>query len=393
MNSKPLFLHDNMNKYFFNREYDIKRISYQINSVRESLAQHLLITGIRGVGKSYLIKKIISETEHDIICVYIDFSKVYSSYDEDLTMEIILTELLKVMNDSVNNQEYTNKYANTIKELIDNVKLKNYDFGKAKEIFKIPIPEVETDYRKLSQFVMEFPQKIVDTIDEVKGFVIFIDEFQTLTKMDNLDKFFWLIRSYTQTQHNTSYVFTGSISRTSKLIDEINGDEGAFGGRLNHFEIKPFSEVETRKYFDECMPEIEFTDDGFDRFYKCTRGIPLYVNSFYNVMDSSVVYSADVVKETFFMNMSQILFRWFRIWSNLNENEKEIVEILIENDGLTWTDLLEKTSVSRGTFNDNLKTLGYKGIIGVQNKLYFIEDNLLKSWLKHEKEVYGSYPD
>ena len=98
------------------------------------------------------------------------------------------------------------------------------------------------------------------------------------------DKFFWLIRSFNQSQHNVSYIFTGSISRTSNLIEEINGESGAFGGRMIQMEIKPFSKEQTKSYFETSMPEIKFTDDGFDRFYQCTRGIPLYINSFYNVM-------------------------------------------------------------------------------------------------------------
>lgn len=123
---------------------------------------------------------------------------------------------------------------------------------------------------------MEFPQKIVD-IDEVNGFVIIMDDFQMLKKIDEIDKLFWMIRSFGQTQHNVSYIFTGSISQSLEIINELNGESGAFGGRLQQITIEPFTKKETQSYFKETLGEIKFTDEGFEIFYKCTCGIPLYI--------------------------------------------------------------------------------------------------------------------
>ena len=65
-----------------------------------------------------------------------------------------------------------------------------------------------------------------------------------------------------------------------KLISEIASQNGAFGGRMISIHLNPFEKETVRNYLSEKAPYIIFTDDGFDRFYKCTSGTPSYVNIF-----------------------------------------------------------------------------------------------------------------
>ena len=89
--------------------------------------------------------------------------------------------------------------------------------------------------------------------------------------------------------------------------------------------------------------------------------------------------------------MNQILIMQVKVWSSLNENEKNIIQFLADTP-LTWGELLEKTTLSRATFNKYLTNLRYRGIVTYSEKKYAIEDDMLKTWLQHEKEVNGFYP-
>ena len=53
---------------------------------------------------------------------------------------------------------------------------------------QIPIPTTDDNYKKISKFVMEYPQKVVE-IDGIDGFIIILDEFQILKKLRKPDDF------------------------------------------------------------------------------------------------------------------------------------------------------------------------------------------------------------
>ena len=113
----------------------------------------------------------------------------------------------------------------------------------------------------------------------------FFDEFQIIKELGGeLTDFLWYMISYIQKQNNVSYVFSGSMSVKDSLIEEIAGSNGVFGGRMLTIEIKPFSYETTKNYLSEKAGYLKFTDDGFNQFYTCTKGIPFYINTFSNFL-------------------------------------------------------------------------------------------------------------
>lgn len=394
MSIVPLYVPINeIDKYFYNRTEDIKKIEYYLNSLEMGISQSLLIRGVRGVGKTFLLQKLKQDSKKNFLVSYIDISRIVGFDDTQLTAQSVLLELLDEMNNTIYDKINDGKKITfLLKKLINKLKIKDFSFSKGTHIAEIPIPATEDNYKKISKFVMEYPQNVVEDIDGIDGFIIIIDEFQMLKKLENPESFFWLLRSYSQFQSNVSYVMSGSISQTSDAIEMLNGATGAFGGRMIQINIDPFTKKETKSYFNDRFPEITFTDDGFNRFYEYTKGIPMYINSFYNVLSSHETYDEELIDYIFLNNMDQILVMWIRIWGTLNKYEKRIICTMLNKENISWSELERKLDMSPATLTKYIKTLQDKGIIKYYGGNYNFEDLMLKTWLTHEKERTGVYP-
>lgn len=383
-----------IDKYFYNRKKDISKINSYLNMLELDIPNQLLITGYRGVGKTSLLKKVLKNQSKNLLTTYVDLSDIFGREQGKLTEEEVLKLLLTNIKEVL--QERQDILDNTKDQIIisfKQLKLKNYSFNNNASIFDISIPQIEDNYVELSKFVMELPQKIVDSNDDINGFIIVIDEFQLLKTLKNPEAFFWMIRSYTQKQFNVTYIFTGSVSRTAEVIEMINGQTGAFGGRMIQIDIDPFSKEETKSYVLERSNGITFTKNGFERFYKCTRGIPAYINSLCNILPDNQECDEELIKETLLLNIDQVAIMWLYNWGRLSSIEKEIILLLLKYENLNWTKLLDLTDYSRATLTKYIDSLSNKGIIEYTiDKQYKIVDNMLKMWLKIKYNNEGKYP-
>ena len=326
--------------------------------------------------------------------IFLDLSEIVGRQKGKLSEEKVLKEILNSINKSLStNQKSYKKWSSAINNFIKKLQLKDYDFGDDSHIADIPIPVISDNYDKLSKFVMELPQKIVDASDDINGFIIVIDEFQLLKHVKNPKAFFCLIRSYIQKQFNVGYIFIGSVSKTSDIINMINGQKGAFGGRLIQINIEPFTYDETKAYIDEKSNNLKFSDDGFERFYKCTRGIPLYINSLSSILPNNVVCNEEIIKQTFKLNIDQVAIMWIYIWGRLSDGEKKFITYLLENNGASREDLDKKLGYSKSSISRFIDSLSNQGIIEFdRNKQFVLADNMLENWLKIKYESNGFYP-
>ncbi len=390
----PLGIPTDLDKYFYNREKDLITLKSFLNTLNHDVANQMLVTGYRGVGKSFLLKKLLAELPDNILTAYMDMSKIFGIQKGKITEELIMNSLLEAMNESLREDmdDLTKSY-DIVKDLIRKIKYKKFDFKEAGTAMGIAIPDIKDNYEKLSKFVMEFPQRVVELSNgKIKGFVIVIDEFQLIGELESPEAFFWLFRSYTQEQDNVSYIFTGSTSASSDIVDKINGIKGAFGGRMTQYTVDPFTREESEGYLKERVSELKFTESGLNRFYKCTRGYPAYINSFCNTMSGDVEYDDELVIQTFYEKIEQIAIMWTAVWATLSDKEKDIITTLVENGPLSWSELLARVDFSNKTLAKYVNIIKNKGILSHSGKKYMIEDHMLSAWLGYKKERDGFYP-
>ena len=283
---------------FYNRVDEINMLSNLLGSTEFNSSPTILLTGIRGVGKTALIKKIKNKFDKEYLVVDIDLSRSNAYQQKNLTRGSII----KIIYDSIikSSKEFGLKTVG--KQIEKYFKTNKFKIDKILSYEHIPIPvfESEDNYAKLADFVMELPQKIYeDNSDKLKGVFIFIDEIQLIKDLDNVDKFLWYMRSFIQNQKNVAYLFCGSMSLNDSLINDLNGKEGAFGGRILTIEIHPFSKQTTIDYIKSLPRNIQMDEDASERFYKCTQGIPHYINIFAKILPENITLTENNIIELF----------------------------------------------------------------------------------------------
>lgn len=372
---------------FYNRVDEISFLSDNLELTKKGSTPTILLTGIRGVGKSALMKKLKKNLQNEYLVVYMDLSAIDKYKKNSLTR----FDFMKLFYESIIKSCSESNIITIDTKILKYFKTRNFKLDK---INKIPLlPLTEEDYTKFITFVMDLPQQIYENYKkQINGVLIFMDEFQILKQLDeDVKGFLWYIRSVIQSQNHIGYIFSGSMSVKDELIADIAGQKGAFGGRILNFEITTFSFDTTKNYLKEKADYLKFTDDGFKRFYKCTKGIPYYINSFARLLPPNEELNEDKIISEFRKSLPYLLIHLTNEWYKLNNQEKRIITSLIEKP-LKRIEIANKLEVTSGAIGASLKTLQNKSLIESDNKKYEIYDSIFKEWLKKEYEEKGDYP-
>ena len=375
---------------FYNRVDEINMLSSLLGSTEFNSSPTILLTGIRGVGKTALIKKIKDKFDKEYLVVDIDLSRSNAYQQKKLTRGSVI----KIIYDAIIKSSKEFGFRTLDKKIEKYFKTNNFKIDKILSYEHIPVPifESEENYARLADFVMELPQKIYeDNSDKLKGVFIFIDEIQLIKDLDNVDKFLWYMRSFIQNQKNVAYLFCGSMSLKDSLINDLNGKNGAFGGRMLTIEIHPFSKQTTREYIESIPRNILLDDSGFERFYKCTRGIPYYINIFAKILPENIILTENNIIALFKDSIDYLAVHFIFMWSKLTFQEQKIIISLVGNPKKR-IEIANNLEVTSGSLNRPLNRLLDFDLIEYANDKYQITDPIFAYWLQNSYEKNGIYP-
>ena len=164
---------------FYNRINEISFLSDNLELTKKGSTPTILLTGIRGVGKSALMKKLKKDFQDEYLVIYMELSAMDKYKKDSLTrfdfMKLFYESIIKACNDS--------NITTIDTKILKYLKTRNFKIDKIESIEKIPIPilKTEEDYAKFTTFVMDLPQQIYESCkSNINGVLIFMDEFQIL---------------------------------------------------------------------------------------------------------------------------------------------------------------------------------------------------------------------
>jgi len=376
---------------FYNRTQEINNLINILKSTGENNAPKLLLTGIRGVGKTVLLHKIKKMMDEDYLVIYMDLSMSHSFQKNNMSIKGILDYYYKQIIEECK-EKNIKTFDKNIKKYF---KTHNFEINDYKNINGIPIPLINSkvDIEKYKEFIFNLPQNIYnDYKNEFKGVIVFIDEFQIIKELGNyLESFLWNFRGYISNQRNVGYIISASMSLQDKLIYDISSNDGVFGNRMISMHINPFSEETVKNYLNEKVPEIIFNQEAFKRFYKCTSGNPSIINTFARLLPTNQKLTENDVISCFDNNLEFIATNFINQWNRLTKKDKELLIALIDSP-LKRVDLAKKLNVKSGSLSDRLTKLQNLDLIVFQDSKYEFSAKLLRRWLIIKYNQMGVYP-
>ncbi|MGB9837602.1 AAA family ATPase [Methanothermobacter sp.] len=95
-------------------------------------------------------------------------------------------------------------------------------------------------------------------------------------------------------------------------------------------EVPPLTERDTERYIRLKAPGFRAVRSGIEYIHEVTGGMPLFIDSFLNVLSDGVIYGPALLEENFNAKFQQIAFPWIAELNRLTRGEKDILSLLKE---------------------------------------------------------------
>ena len=141
-----------------------------------------------------------------------------------------------------------------------------------------------------------------------------------------------------------------------------------------------------KKYLAQNTDYLKFSEEGFERFYKCIKGITYYINTFARLLPPNEELNEDKVISEFKKSLPYLLIHLTNEWYKLKKQEQRIITTLIDKP-LRKIDIAEKLGVTSGAMGMSLKILQNNNLIEMDNGKYQIYDSIFRQLLKKSMKI------
>ncbi|MBD3203254.1 AAA family ATPase [Candidatus Woesearchaeota archaeon] len=372
-------------RLFTNRKKELKLIEYNVESfLKTGLRKHLVLIGLRRIGKSLIIYEFIKRNKNKINISYIDLKKTSMEpqyFATDYIKKVLQWSLktkeedLLILANKLNNE----KIFEQVNDFLNKKTKKNY------------LDQIN--------FAFSFPELLSKLLN--KKIVICIDEFQDILGMNRykgIDDIIDIFRTHLQSQSNTFYIITGSVITTMEKIclDDKSALFLHFNKIINLYNFtKEDSFALIKKIFKQEQLSIHVKDILFTLFKK-TTGNPFYLtiltqkiielNKLFDLeIDENLINKAFLIELT---NKNSRLYNYFNyIFENSLEKArgkaslKSVLFELAKEQPDSLSNLSEKLNKKSGEMRTLLKRLIEVDLVIQKQNKYLFRDNLLRKWV------------
>ncbi|MBN2779261.1 MAG: ATP-binding protein [Bacteroidales bacterium] len=346
-------------EYFTNRVKEIGEITNVISS-----KNHLILISPRRFGKTSLIKKVLTETNHKQVFLNL---QAYNSPEEFASK--LLSEIYKNF---------------SIQKLTDYIK----GFRIVPSVNINPVSQdisVSFTQSGKKQIILEDVFNLLEKLSAKKKVICVFDEFQDIFRIDkSLDR---ILRTIMQGHQNVNYIFLGSEESMMKYIfEDVKSPFYHFGYLMN---LSPISEDDFKNFISNrfkhskvgILPEQIIEILGF------TKSHPFYTQQLaFNVWNNIVLTENN--KNKVIETIEQVVQKhdndYERLWQNLNNTDRKLLKglALLEMSPMTSEFGVYSGLRSTSTVLSSLKRLIQRSYLIKVDGKYTIEDPFFSIWIK-----------
>lgn len=367
---------------FFGRKSILDLLKRRVIDLKEGYRQNIAFLGDRFIGKSSLLCKFIADLDDEaIVAIYLDlehknfqffFSKFVGSilYRFSKMHQLVCHEDINLL------MESTKKYIPQTVEAIKKIQA-NMAKGKMAESYRdlIALPELFT-------------------LESGKFCVIILDEFHHLEDFTVPNVFQDLGRKI-MTQKRCLYIVASSLGGVARHI--ISERLSLLFGNFEMIQVTPFDVKTSQEFIAQNLRDIKISENLRNFLIDFTGGHPFYLNIIcQKIMTLCSVYSqsevflpllTQAIENTIFSRWS-VLSRHFELAVNnlwMSKGNRTVLPILISlsNGKHKLQEISDTLKVAKNFVTQKVNRLIELGVVVKNGNFYYIQDKLLKYWIKY----------